>query len=253
MMNLSKQQHGTTKSSGIQVIARAGAIMRILASHSGGLSLAAIASNADLPRSTVQRIINALVEERMVESKGHGEGYTIGSAFGQLMSQVQADITSIVDPYMTELLNRTQETVCLSSLSQDKVHVIDRKIAERELRVVFPVGIKAPAHASSAGKILLAGHTDHALTDILPEQLAKSTESTLNLAQTIAQLGDIRRTGFASDYEEYIEGICSFSVSIETYLGTYALSIISPSPRVRENAFREALFEVKNQIEQSVG
>ncbi|HEY9208140.1 MAG TPA: helix-turn-helix domain-containing protein, partial [Acidovorax sp.] len=54
---------------GIQVIARAGRIMRTLSSHSqsSGMSLAAIATEVDLPRSTVQRIINALVAENIVE------------------------------------------------------------------------------------------------------------------------------------------------------------------------------------------
>lgn len=53
---------------GIQVIARAGAIMRALGDNPQGLSLAAIAQIVDLPRSTVQRIITALEAEYLVET-----------------------------------------------------------------------------------------------------------------------------------------------------------------------------------------
>src|SRR3979490_2124908 len=56
------------KTSGIQVIARAAAVMRTLGDNPKGLSLAAIANIVGLPRSTVQRIITALEEEYLVES-----------------------------------------------------------------------------------------------------------------------------------------------------------------------------------------
>jgi DNA-binding IclR family transcriptional regulator len=42
---------------GIQVIARAATILRLLKTNQSGLSLGQIAAQADLPRSTVQRIV----------------------------------------------------------------------------------------------------------------------------------------------------------------------------------------------------
>ena len=43
------------RSQGIQVIARAAAILRVLRDSQGGLSLGQISRQVDLPRSTVQR------------------------------------------------------------------------------------------------------------------------------------------------------------------------------------------------------
>jgi DNA-binding IclR family transcriptional regulator len=42
---------------GIQVIARAATILRLLKTSQSGLSLGQIATQVDLPRSTVQRIV----------------------------------------------------------------------------------------------------------------------------------------------------------------------------------------------------
>lgn len=56
--------------------------MRVLGENPQGLSLAAIAQRVSLPRSTVQRIINALLEELLVESLGAGGGYRLGPALG---------------------------------------------------------------------------------------------------------------------------------------------------------------------------
>ncbi|NLY64963.1 MAG: helix-turn-helix domain-containing protein, partial [Alcaligenaceae bacterium] len=49
-----------SRQGGIQVIARSGAILRALAANPQGISLATIANHVKLPRSTVQRIVNAL-------------------------------------------------------------------------------------------------------------------------------------------------------------------------------------------------
>lgn len=253
-VNQPEETADAARHSGIQVIARSAAIMRALGANPQGLSLAAIAQIVDLPRSTVQRIINALEEERMVEAMGPGGGFRIGPALGQLINQAQTDITSLVAPYMAELAERVQETVCLSSLSQDKVYVIDRNIAERELRVVFPICIKAPALTCSAGRVLLARQSEQAVAKLLTGEQPRFTPRTLPLKQVRAQLTEIRATGFAAEHEEYIEGVCSFSVALDTYLGAYALTVVSPSPRaIRVDDFRQALFEVKARIEQAIG
>ena len=69
---------GEDSPGGIQVIARAAAIMRALSEHSSGMSLGAIAKDIDLPRSTVQRIVNALKQEGLVESLSQNGGLRLG-------------------------------------------------------------------------------------------------------------------------------------------------------------------------------
>lgn len=119
--------------------------MRALGNNPKGLSHAAIAQAVDLPRSTVQRIITALEEERLVESIGPQGGFRLGTALGLLINQTQTDIISSVQPFLIELGQLLNESVTLSSLIGDKVYVIDRVVAERELRIVFPIGIN-PHH-----------------------------------------------------------------------------------------------------------
>jgi len=70
-----------SKSGGVQVIAKAAAVMRALGDNPKGLSLAAIAHIVELPRSTVQRIITALETERLVESLGVRGGFRLGRAW----------------------------------------------------------------------------------------------------------------------------------------------------------------------------
>ena len=58
------------RQNGIQVIARAAAILRTLESNRDGMSLGEIAKQVGLARSTVQRIVNALAVEGLVSANG---------------------------------------------------------------------------------------------------------------------------------------------------------------------------------------
>ncbi|VVO27940.1 IclR family transcriptional regulator [Pseudomonas fluorescens] len=254
---MSRQEDTTQvgKQPGIQVIARAAAIMRALGENPQGLSLAAIANAVDLPRSTVQRIISALEDEFLVESVGRGGGFHLGPALGQLIHQTQTDIISLLKTHLTALCEQLQESVCVSLLVGDKTYVVDRIVAERELRVVFPIGINAPAYATASGKVLLAEMPEEALESLLPASLQDMTSATLERSNLLTQLATIRRTKIGHDKGEYIEGLSSFAVALNTYLGRYAIAVVAPVSRAQAHAerFEQALMTCKQNIEQAIG
>lgn len=251
------QQHEAeqAKQGGIQVIARAAEIMRALGKNPSGLSLAAIAQEVDLPRSTVQRIVNALAEELLVEQVGPGGGVRLGPALGQLINQTQTDILSLTRPYLQRLSDQLQESVSLCSLAGDQIYVIDRIVAERELRVVFPIGVYAPLYATSAGKVLLSEMAEADVRHALPASLPQLTPETPSLQQLREELDMIRKQGVAFDVDELIVGISSCSVALDTYLGLYALSVIAPTSRmvvIRERV-EDALLQCRQEIERAIG
>ena len=79
---------------GIQVIARAATILRLLKIHQSGLSLGQIATQVDLPRSTVQRIVSTLQAERLVISNASGGSLRLGPEVSAL---AQATTYNIVE------------------------------------------------------------------------------------------------------------------------------------------------------------
>lgn len=250
-----QHQQDNPRQTGIQVIARAAAVMRALGNNPQGLSLAAIAQEVDLPRSTVQRIINALVEEMLVEHVGPGGGVRLGPAFGQLIHQTQTDIISLTRPYLQELEEQLQESVCLNSLSDDSIYIIDRLVAEQQLRVVFPIGIHAPAYATAAGKVLLSELPDASIRELLPPKLPKLTEKTLNLSQLLEQIETARQEKISVDIDECIVGVSSCSVALDTYLGLFSLAVILPTARFHSQVevIRQQLLQCKQEIERAIG
>ena len=232
------------RQSGIQVIARSAAIMRVLGKNPQGLSLAAIAQLVDLPRSTVQRIINALQEELMVEPLGPGGGFRLGPALGHLINQTQCDIISQTRPLLAALSDQLGESVCLCRRSGDQVQIIERIVAERELRVVLPIGAHGPAIRVAAGRALLALEPDACLEHLLPEAPAELRD----------QLAAIRADGWASGSDEMLEGVSSYAVVVDTYMGLFAVAVVAPTARVhRPEEIRAALLECKRSIERAIG
>lgn len=255
---MSKSQNGEPQEEGrqgIQVIARSAAIMRALSRNPQGLSLAAIAEEVDLPRSTVQRIVGALQHEYFVESLGPGGGFHLGPAIGRLLYQTQTDIISLVHPYLEKLTEEFQESSYLSRRVDTRVVGIDRVIAEQALRIVFPVGAEAALYSTAAGKALLADMTEMELNDALSDEFIKHTKNTRDRDSLMRDLDSVRAKGVATEYEEHCLGICSFAVPIHTYLGTYSVGVALPASRLaeREQVFCEALLGCKTEIEARVG
>jgi DNA-binding IclR family transcriptional regulator len=255
MNNKTSELESEKNAGGIQVIARAAAILRVLAGNPHGLSLASIAQQVELPRSTVHRIIQALEVEHMVSLHSSKNGYCIGPAFGQLITQTQTDIISLVKPHVANLVEEVNETVCLSYLVEDKVYVVDRVVAEQPLQVVFPLGVNAPAAVIAGGKVLLARLSSEALSKTLPDVLEKHTKFSLDKRSLLTQLQEIRVSEFASDFDEFIEGLCTFAVPLDTYLGNYSIAVVAPSTRGRINAesIRVALDKCRESIQREIG
>lgn len=240
---------------GIQVIARATKIMRALSANPQGLSLAGIAMEVGLPRSTVQRIVYALEMDDIVEPVGPGGGFRLGPALGQIMQQTQADIVSTIRPYLEHLSLQLRETACLSRAAGNQNDILDQFVGEQPLRIVLPLGIvDAPLQATASGKVLLARMSDDKVLDNLNSSLS-ATQNPRSVAALLDELAAIRQSGFAYDNGEFTEGVSAVSTSIGTYRGAYALTVLAPTSRMQYKVaeVRSALHDTKSIIERLVG
>lgn len=108
-----KAEDEQDKGGGVQVISRAATILNILGEHPEGLSLGKIAQSAQLPRSTVQRLVGALESVELIRSNGKA-GVTLGPAFLKLVTNAHTDVITAMRPRLEALSELTGETVALS-------------------------------------------------------------------------------------------------------------------------------------------
>src|SRR4051794_20124187 len=92
----------TNSQRGIQVIERAADVMRALYGEPRGLSLAQIAERVGLPRSTVQRLVSALVRERLLAAASPNGRVRLGPELSRLANS-RRELTEDLHPYMERL------------------------------------------------------------------------------------------------------------------------------------------------------
>ncbi|HCV63862.1 IclR family transcriptional regulator [Serratia proteamaculans] len=242
------------RAGGIQVITRAAKILEALGAKPNGMSLGEIALAVDLPRSTVQRIVNALDSVQLV--RGGVGGVRLGPSLLRLIASVHTEMVAIATPWLQALCDATGETVSLGRASGLQLAVVHYIVADRELRVVPRIGMNLPLYSTSGGRALLALNSDDAARDLLGEAYRAVTDLTVrNFPALLEHLTEIRRTGLAYDREETLEGVSTMAVAIDTILGRFSISLLVPSTRLAKNEarFREEILKCKDALIDEIG
>jgi len=240
-----------TGRSGIQVIARAAAILRAMKDNPGGMSLGQIASAANLPRSTVQRIIGALQTERFVISDAGGGGLRLGPEIGALAEATQYNTVEQCRILLSELSQKTGETTDLSVLRGDTMIFLDQVPGTHRLRTISSVGEVFPLTTTANGRACLAK-----LPRAKALELASREWKRRNISPDVSGLNkildEITDTGLAWDDNEHTEGICAIGFAFQDWTGDLiAISVPVPSTRFprQKTAIEDAVRETKNHVD----
>jgi DNA-binding IclR family transcriptional regulator len=220
----------------IQVIARAGAILRALEHEPAGLSLGQIAQRVELARSTVQRIVAALASEKLVIAASPMGRVRLGPAILRLAASVRTDFVALARPFLVQLSNELHETVDLATIKGDHLVFVDQVVGPQRLRTVSAVGESFPLYCTANGKAYLAELDDREVATLLGRRFASRTANTpTSLAALLADLKAARRAGVAYDREEHTVGISAAGVALRDMLGNYvAISVPVPTSRFKE-------------------
>jgi len=243
---------------GVQVISRAAAILRALEDKPQGLSLGEIAKEVQLARSTVQRIVGALAEERLLIAASPKARVRLGPGLVSLGSAASFEFGRIVRPHLEKLSREVEETVDLGMLERNLIVFVDQvPVDTHRLQAVSAVGLAFPLYCCSSGKALLAAMDDEEVETLLGSSLEAFTPNTItDMASLRQELQKIRRTGIAYDREEYTLGISAVGARIKDSFGrSLALSIPAPSVRFKskEKLLLAALKKYVSILEAALG
>jgi DNA-binding IclR family transcriptional regulator len=164
--------------------------------------------------------------------------YGLGYGLIRLASAATAgmDIVATARPLIEELAERSRETVNLGVRAGDGVVYVGQASGTRSIVSVNWVGQRTPMHASASGKVLLAFMDDAERGRLLAEPLVRTTPRTIVDHDALeAELGEVRRRGYAQILEELEEGLNAVAVPIRRAddLVVAALSVSGPAFRFR--------------------
>ncbi|OZI38170.1 hypothetical protein CAL29_07490 [Bordetella genomosp. 10] len=155
---------------GTQLIRRVAQLLRLLtANNRTGLRLVDISRASGIERSTVHRILQALISERLVSQQQDSKRYFLGLGAYEMGVAVAPPVKlrDICQPYMNALSEQTGDTVFLTVRSGFDGVCVDRKEGTHPVRVfVLEPGRRRPLGVGAGNIAILAALSPEEYTRI---------------------------------------------------------------------------------------
>ena len=220
----------------VQSVDRALEVLEILGRDGEG-GVSDIADALGVHKSTVSRLVSVLESRGFVEQiSDRGKyrlGFTVVRLAGASMSRrdLGRESRDICEP----LADTVGETVNLAVLDAGRAVNITEANGGAGIALRTFVGQSCPAHATSSGKVLLAGLSEGRLSVVLDGVLEQFTDATIVTGAALRdELTTVRAQGWAAARDELEDGLTAVAAPVRDHTGDVvaALSISGPSFRM---------------------
>ena len=225
-------------------------VLEALGRSESELKLSEIGAALDLPRGTAHRILGTLTHRGYARYDSATRRYGLGARTLILASMSRQRLGPLARPFLEELVEVSAETCSLSCFDRDAAVYIEQAEPERSVRMLAEPGDRVPLHATATGKALLA-HQPRELTQnfLRAPQLPRFTpRTTTDTARLREELHRIRQQGYATDLDEYEEGVRSLAAPVFNPDGQIlaAMSLSGPSSRLHTSRLDELIPHAKS-------
>ncbi|WP_377273285.1 IclR family transcriptional regulator C-terminal domain-containing protein [Peterkaempfera sp. SMS 1(5)a] len=200
----------------VESLARGMTVLTAFGEGREELPLTAVAEATGLARATARRSLITLAHLGYVTSSGRLFRLTphvLELGYAHLS---RLTLPQIAQPHLAELVERVHDSASMAVLAGDQIQYVARIPTVRIMSVNITVGTRFPAHATSMGRVLLAGLPAEERTALLaqstPEQLTRHTVT--DRGQLSELLDRTAEDGHAMVSEELEEGLRSVAVPV---------------------------------------
>jgi DNA-binding IclR family transcriptional regulator len=195
-----------------QSVARAIAVLNLLASASSPLGVREIARQLDVAPSIAQRLVRTLSNAGLLEQTGEASRYAIGYKAFQIGNAFVGQ-NSIHSAVMPELYAMADQHVngFLGVLRDSAVVYLATVQSNGPIALTHRPGAQTYLHSTALGKAILAEMPESQVRSLLGEgTLPRLTNQTkISIPQLLAELKEVREQGYATNDEENRYGVYS--------------------------------------------
>ncbi|MGI5271793.1 IclR family transcriptional regulator [Nonomuraea sp. CA-218870] len=216
------------------------------------LGVTEIATELDLTKAAVHRILTALRNRDLIAVDPVTRRYSLGHAAIALGRAYLArtDLRAMAGPELRRLSGQSGETATLSVRRGDTRLYVEQVVPDHDLRMEVSLGIPYPLHAGGSSKAILAFLREEEIDGYLSRhRLAALTDRTIiDPGALRAELAAIRRRGYASSLGERLDGAASIAAPVFDHDGLViaAVSVSGPSSRFEPRLPEQARFVVES-------
>ena len=195
-------------------------IITFLAQCKQEIGISEISRGTGINKNMVFRILNTLENEGWIYCNEQKYSLTL-LLFGLASKPVsRLSINTVATPVLYDLLSETGESTYLGVLNGDKVLYIQHFDGVNDVRVAGRLGGEYDLHCSAPGKVLLAYADNEFIEEYISTSLEKRTKNTITEREILlSELEKIRKNGYATDCEEFGNGITCVAAPIFDYAG----------------------------------
>ena len=230
------------RSERLQSLERGLVVLRSFGADAPSLTISEVADRTGLTRATARRVLLTLEELGYVVATRRTFALTrevleLAKPFAE-----PRDPWDFARPYLASLTERTGESASIAVLDDTEILYVARVETRHLMTIAVTVGSRLPAHATSKGRVLLAGLPDAELEVYFARTaLGRYTERTVvDETELRGILDAVRTQGWAIVDQQLEEGLCSVAAPITDHNGRVgaALSVCAHAGRVNPATLR---------------
>jgi DNA-binding IclR family transcriptional regulator len=218
-------------------------IMETVAPFENGLTAVELENALGLPKTTINRLLHALVESGMISAENtRNRSYRLGGRLMQLL-QLSPDsgwLATLAQRPLQDLADRTGQSAFLSSFDGTQVRSVTCVAPDTPVRTYVMPGMTMPVNATASAKAILAFHPEDTVKRMLAAELRSYTDNTkIMVSELTRELAEIRERGYATDLAEHVSGLGSIAFPIRPPSGDvlYAVGLTGPFGQIIEQNF----------------
>lgn len=221
----------------VPAVDRAIRVLELLSSAPHGMSLAQLAVQTGVPKSTMFRILHTLHEHSIIVEDQERKLFSLGMkllGWGNA-ALARIDLKTIAHPHLLKLAHETRESFYLGLLDHDEIVLVDRVDTPEIWKMVTRLGLRSPFHCTATGLVVAASLDDEAIDEMITRHgLKKFTPKTITSATRLKKrLNDVRRLGYAIADGEYKPDLCAIAVPLWDHAGKVVASLMTAIPSER--------------------
>jgi len=246
----------------VRTVDRIVEILNAINSTPSGLTLSQLCGKVGHPRTTIHRMLQALLQHDFLRKDDLTKVYRLGPALLLLGADSlhQWDLPSIAAPYVRKLAKVANETILLTRLYRDTAICLQSVESERSYQYFVTPGKEIPFHCGASARVILAYLSRQQVEKMVGQgPFTRYTPRTITgLTELLEHLRAVRRRGYAFCDGELEVGIRAIAAPIMrgglTVMGSVA--IVAPAERLDEELRKRLLpllFDTVQRISEQLG
>lgn len=242
----------------LKTIEKALLVFKCFARENSSLSTTELAKMLDTNKATMSRVLSTLKKHDFLEQDPVTRRYRLGPAMAQMARAVNrtmnGEVVAAAKPFVDRLRDEVGETVHIEVVSGNNIYLAYAAVTPNPVSLTIEVGDQVMPHAHAGAKAIVAFSEPDEIERWLTRDFFPFTENTVTDPDRLREIyREIRRTGVAYDWEEYLHEIYAVAAPVFNHanIPLAAVLIVVPSYRMEkewDGRFIAALKDTANRI-----